>query len=158
MQGWYRYSDEYTTDFATIWMQEMLKQNKTFYSLMHMRLFGEHFGGMRVNIDGIKDFDRALELIPDYLEYIFAYEGFDDEYSGKFDPDCELYKLIVAMREQEYGEAKIVSFATHWVAPRPRKSRTSFALLPSAHYRSSVRSTSSHRALWRSTSLLAQQR
>jgi hypothetical protein len=61
----YDYPGADITDFATIWMQEMLKRNEAFYSLMHMRLFGEHFGGMRVNIDGIKDFDRALELIPD---------------------------------------------------------------------------------------------
>ena len=103
------------TDFATIWMQEMLKRNEAFYSLMYLRLFGEHFGGMRVNIDGIKDFDRALELIPDYLDYIFAYEGFDDEYSGKFDPDCELYKLIVAMRKYGYSEEEINVFAMRWV-------------------------------------------
>ena len=103
------------TDFATLWMQEMLKQNKTFYSLMHMRLFGEHFGGMRVNIDGIKDFDRGLELIPDYLDYIFAYEGFDDEYSGKFDPDCELYKLTSKMREHGYSENEINTFVAHWI-------------------------------------------
>ena len=103
------------TDFATIWMREMLKRNEAFYSLMHMRLFGEHFGGMRVNIDGIKDFDRALELIPDYLDYIFAYEGFDDEYSGKFDPDCELYKLIVAMRKYGYSEEEINVLAMRWV-------------------------------------------
>lgn len=103
------------TDFATIWMQEMLKRNEAFYSLMHMRLFGEHFGGMRVNIDGIKDFDAALALIPDYLNYIFAYEGFDDEYSGKFDPDCELYKLTSKMREQGYGENEINTFVAHWI-------------------------------------------
>ena len=103
------------TDFATIWMQEMLKRNEAFYSLMHMRLFGEHFGGMCVNIDGIKDFDRALELIPDYLDYIFAYEGFDDEYSGKFDPDRELYKLIVAMRKYGYSEKEINVFTMRWV-------------------------------------------
>ena len=82
---------------------------------MHMRLFGEYFGGMRVNIDGIKDFDRALELIPDYLDYIFAFEGFDGEYSGKFDPDCELYKLTSKMSEQGYGENEINTFVARWV-------------------------------------------
>ena len=100
---------------ATIWMQEMLKRNEAFYSLIHMRLFGEHFGGMRVNIDGIKDFDRALELIPEYLDYLFDYRGFDDEYSAKFDPDCELYKLTSKMREQGYGENEINTFVAHWI-------------------------------------------
>jgi len=109
------YSDEDITDFATLWMQEMLKQNKAFYSSMYLRLFGEHFRGTRVNIDGIKDFDAALALIPDYLNYIFAYEGFDDEYSAKFDPDCELYKLTSKMREQRYGENKINTFVAHWI-------------------------------------------
>ena len=110
----YDYPDADITDFATIWMGEMLKRCKAFYSSMYLRLFGEHFRGTRVNIDGIKDFDVALALIPDYLNYIFAYEGFD-EYSGKFDPDCELYKLTTKMREQGYCEDEIVAFATHWV-------------------------------------------
>lgn len=115
MQGWYGYSDEDITDFATLWMQEMLKQNKTFYSSMYLRLFGEHFRGTRVNMDGIKSFDKALALIPDYLNYIFAYEGFDDEYSAKFDPDCELYKLTSKMSEQGYGENEINTFVARWV-------------------------------------------
>ena len=115
MRGWYGYSDEDITDFATIWMGEMLKCGKAFYSLMYMRLFGEHFGGTRVNIDGIRSFDAALALIPDYLDYIFAYEGLDDEYSGKFDPDCELYKLTLKMREQGYGENEINTFVAHWI-------------------------------------------
>lgn len=109
------YSDEDTTSFATIWMQEMMKHNNVFYSLMYMRLFGEHFSGTRVNIEGIKSFEDALALIPDYLDYIFAYESFDVEYSGKFDPDCELYKFIVKMREHGYDEDKIITFVTHWV-------------------------------------------
>ena len=100
---------------ATIWMQEMMKRNEAFYSLMYLRLFGEHFGGMRVNIDGIKDFDAAVELIPKYLDYLFDYRGFDDEYSAKFDPDCELYKLIVAMRKYGYSEEEINVFAMRWV-------------------------------------------
>ena len=115
MRGWYGYSDEDITDFTTLWMQEMLKRNEAFYSLMYLRLFGEHFRGMQVNIDGIKNFDAAIALIPDYLEYIFAYEGFDDEYSGKFDPDCELYKLVSKMREQGYGENEINTFVARWV-------------------------------------------
>ena len=102
------------TDFATIWMQEMLKRNEVFYSLMYLRLFGEHFIGMRVDIDGIKNFDAALALIPDYLDYIFAYEGFY-EYFAKFDPDCELYKLASEMREQGYGENEINTFVAHWI-------------------------------------------
>ena len=109
------YSNEDIADFATLWMQEMLKQNKAFYSSMYLHLFGEHFRGTRVDIDGIKNFDTALALIPDYLDYIFAYEGFDDEYAVKFDPDCELYKLIVKMREQGYGEDEIITFVTYWV-------------------------------------------
>ena len=103
------------TDFATIWMQEMLKRNEAFYSLMYLRLFCEHFQGTQVNIDGIKNFDAALALIPDYLDYIFAYDGFDDEYSVKFDPDCELYKLVSKMREQGYGENEINTFVAHWI-------------------------------------------
>ena len=66
-------------------------------------------------MDGIKSFDKALALIPDYLNYIFAYEGFDDEYSGKFDPDRELYKLIVAMRKYGYSEEEINVLAMRWV-------------------------------------------
>ena len=115
MRGWYGYSDEDITDFTTLWMQEMLKRNEAFYSLMYLRLFGEHFRGTQVNIDGIKDFDSALALIPDYLDYIFAYEGLDDEYSGKFDPDSELYKLVSKMREQGYGENEINTFVARWV-------------------------------------------
>lgn len=109
------YSDEDIADFATLWVSEMLKQNKTFYSFMYLRLFGEHFGGTRISIDGIRNFSAALALIPDYLGYIFAYEGFDDEYAVKFDPDCELHQLIVKMREQGYGENEINTFVAHWV-------------------------------------------
>ena len=111
----YDYLDADITDFATIWMQEMLKRNEAFYSLMYLRLFGAHFRGTQVNIDGIKNFDRALALIPDYLGYIFAYEGVDDEYAVKFDPDCELYKLTLKMREQGYGENEINTFVAHWI-------------------------------------------
>ena len=109
------YSNEDITDFATLWMQEMLKRNEAFYSSMYLHLFGEHFRGTRVDIDGIKDFDAALALIPDYLDYIFAYEGFYDEYAVKFDPDCELYKLVSKMREQGYGENEINTFVARWV-------------------------------------------
>ena len=111
----YDYPGADITDFATIWMQEMLKRNEAFYSLMHLRLFEAHFHGTWINIDGIKSFDAALALIPDYLEYIFAYEGLDDEYFGKFDPDRELYKLIVAMRKYGYSEEEINVFAMRWV-------------------------------------------
>lgn len=103
------------TDFATLWMQEMLKQNKVFYSLMYLRLFEAHFHGTWINIDGIKNFDAAIALIPDYLEYIFAYEGFDDEYAVKFDPDKKLYDLIMAMRKYGYSEEEINVFAMRWV-------------------------------------------
>ncbi len=109
------YSDEDITDFATLWVKEMLKQDKVYYSSMYLFLFGEHFGGTRVNIDGIKNFDAALALIPDYLEYIFDYEGFDDEYAVKFDPDCKLYNLIAAMREHGFGEKCVNTFVTQWV-------------------------------------------
>ena len=115
MKGYDVYSNDEIIDFATLWIYEMLKRNEAFYSLMYLRLFGEHFRGTQVNIDGIKNFDRALALIPDYLNYIFAYEGFDDEYSGKFDPDCELYKFIMKMREQGYGEDKVSTFVMRWV-------------------------------------------
>ena len=115
MRAYCGYFDGDISDFATLWMGEMLKRGKAFYSSMYLRLFGEHFGGTRVNIDGIKNFDKALALIPDYLDYIFAYEGFDDEYSGKFDPDCELYKFIMKMREQGYGEDKVSTFVMRWV-------------------------------------------
>ncbi|MBQ8287335.1 MAG: hypothetical protein IJX76_01010 [Clostridia bacterium] len=101
--------------FATLWMQEMMKRGKAFYSLMYMRLFGEHFGGTRVNIDGIKNFNAALALIPDYLEYIFAYKDFGDELYYVFDPDQQLYHLICAMREHAYGEDDVCIFVTHWM-------------------------------------------
>ncbi len=101
--------------FATLWMQEMMKRGKAFYSLMYMRLFGEHFGGTRVNIDGIKNFNTALALIPDYLEYIFAYKDFGDELYYVFDPDQQLYHLICAMREHAYGEDDVRTFVTHWM-------------------------------------------
>ena len=101
--------------FATLWMREMMKRGKAFYSLMYMRLFGEHFGGTRVNIDGIKNFNTALALIPDYLEYIFAYKDFGDEIYYVFDPDQQLYYLICAMREHSYSEDDIRTFVTYWV-------------------------------------------
>ena len=110
-----QYSDTEISEFATIWMREMLKQNKAFYSLMYMRLFEEHFGGTSVNIDGVKNFDAALALIPKYLEYIFSYYGLDDECPGKFDPDCELYDLSAVMRKRGYTEDEINTFVTRWV-------------------------------------------
>ena len=109
------YSDEDVTDFATLWMQEMMKQNKAFYSLMYMRLFGEHFSGTRVNIDGIKNFDAALALIPEYLEYIFAYKGPGDEYYSVFDSDQQLYELVLAMREHSYSEDNVRTFVMRWI-------------------------------------------
>jgi hypothetical protein len=115
MQGYGGYPEGDICDFATLWVGEMRKRGKAFYSAMHLHLFGEHFRGTRVKIDGIRDFDVALALIPDHLDYIFAYEGFDDEYCGKFDPDCELYNLVTKMREQGYAEADVNTFALRWV-------------------------------------------
>jgi hypothetical protein len=108
------FGKEEITEFATLWIGEMMKHDRTFYSLMYLRLFGENFGGTRVELDGIKNFDAALALVPDYLEYIFSYEGFDDEYCGKFDSDSELYKLIKKMNGNGYGEDEVNIFVLRW--------------------------------------------
>ena len=91
------YSFRDISDFATCWVQELIDVCEVFYSLMYVHLFGEHFSGESVDIYDCDDFDATLALIPDYLEYLFEYRGFADEYSVVFDIDQQLYNFVVEM-------------------------------------------------------------
>ena len=82
---------------------------------MHMRLFGEHMSGARVDIPDLCNFEKAIEFLPRYVKFIVEFDRMVDEWSNKFDPDDVLYALIKDMRKHDFSKEQISRFATEWM-------------------------------------------
>jgi hypothetical protein len=80
-----------------------------------MQLFGEHMSGARMDIDGLGDFEKAIALLPKYVDFIAKFDRVPDEYTNKFDPDSVLYGLIKDMRNHDFSKEQISRFASEWM-------------------------------------------
>ena len=111
------YSEDEVAVFATRYITELtdIIDAQGWYSTMYMRLFGEHMSGARVDLPGLGEFEKAIELLPEYVDFIVHFDKVPDENTNHFDPDAVLYALIEKMREHDFSKEQISRFATEWM-------------------------------------------
>jgi hypothetical protein len=111
------YSEDEITIFVTRYVTVLwdIIEAEVWYSSMHMQLFGEHMSGARMDIDGLGDFEKAIALLPKYVDFIAKFDRVPDEYTNKFDPDSVLYGLIKDMRNHDFSKEQISRFASEWM-------------------------------------------
>ena len=107
------YAEADVSLFATRFVQE--RGDALWYSTMGMQLFSEHMSGAHIDLPGLGDFERAVSLLPTYVDHIVHFDKMVNEYSNRFDPDGVLYSLIVKMRKHDFPEERISRFATEWL-------------------------------------------
>ena len=111
------YSEAEITVFATRYITELsdIIEAEGWYSEMHMQLFGEHMSGARVDIPGLGDFEKAIEILPRYVNFIVRFDKAPDEHTNRFDSDAVLYALIENMRKHDFSKEQVSRFASEWM-------------------------------------------
>jgi len=100
--------------FATCFVKEMMHYEKVFRSSMTLLLFGKHISGVDIDIPETKKFEKALSLIPDYVDFLTGADAINYFSEGFVDLDATLYSLIQKMRESNYSQEVEVRFASAW--------------------------------------------
>ena len=122
------YSEDEVAIFATRYITQMwdIIEAEVWYSSMHMRLFGEHMSGARVDIPDLGDFEKAIELLPKYVKFIAEFDRVPDKYRNTFDPDAVLYALIEKMREHDFSKEQISRFVSEWMRAMEQTDNTCY--------------------------------
>ena len=122
------YSEAEITVFVTRYITELsdIIDEEGWYSSMHMQLFSEHMSGARVDIPGLGDFEKAIEFLPEYVDFIVRFDKVPDEYTNRFDPDAVLYALIKDMRNHDFSKEQISRFATGWMNAMEKTDNVSY--------------------------------
>ena len=100
--------------FATCFVKEIMHYEKVFRSSMPLLLFGKHISGVDIDIPGTKKLEKALSLIPDYVDFLTGADAINYFSEGFVDLDATLYSLVQKMRESNYSQEAEVDFASAW--------------------------------------------
>lgn len=125
----YGYSREEISAFATAFVKEMLPYEPVFESAMTLHLFGLHQSGIPIALPGIQDFEKALALIPSFVEFLGGANLENYTHEGVTDLGKELRFYISNMAAKGYGEKDLIRFATAWIDAMEDQDKMGLALM-----------------------------
>ena len=111
-------------EFLSRWVEASEERATPCYASIYLYLFGEYecenvYPKCSVKLPKMKNFDRAIELIPTYVSvlckrWIESQNYWGDEPDDR-DPDLMLKVLTRMMRSVGYSEENLKTFATAWM-------------------------------------------